>query len=68
MDITVKDRAELIEDGLDVSVKEIMKGITVRDHDVVDGFEVTTSIDGYDCTSDFFLDSYSNLKLEIVDD
>lgn len=49
-----------------VSVEEVMKGIWLLEHDVIDGFELTTDIDGIDRTTDFLLESGVILSRELV--
>ncbi len=48
------------EEYPDLDEEQILKSITVYDDDVIDGFGLTTHMNGYDNTQDFFL---SNAKI-----
>ena len=39
----------------DITPETVLDGIRIYESDVIDGFEVTTSINGLDNTNDFFL-------------
>ncbi|MBR6509709.1 MAG: hypothetical protein IKT38_03790 [Clostridia bacterium] len=43
------------EEYPDITPEKILESIRIYESDVIDGFEVTTSINGLDNTSDFFL-------------
>ena len=38
-----------------ITPDDLLKGVVIRNSDVVDGFELTTNIDGFDNTVDFLL-------------
>lgn len=56
----------LKENGL--TVAEVMKNVFLRNDDVVDGFQITTNIPGFDCTSDFFLGNGVVVEKSLVKD
>lgn len=47
------DSESLYEHGL--NVEDILRGIVLRESDIIDGFELTTNIPGHSPVTDFFL-------------
>jgi len=43
--------------GSGLTAEEVLKNVYLRDDDVVDGFQITTIIPGFEPTSDFFLEN-----------
>ena len=49
-----------------LSLEAVKRGVVLRPDSVVDGFVITTDIEGFDCTSDFFLEDAKIVAMEIV--
>lgn len=60
------DEEIMKECGCDIS--DVRNGIRIYDSDIIDGFELTTSICGCDNTSDFFLKNGEIKKVELLND
>lgn len=43
------------DDYVGIEPSDVLSHITIQESDVIDGFEITTNIDGLDNTTDFFL-------------
>ena len=54
------------EEYPDLTENQVLNNITVYNDDVVDGFELTTDIYGYDNTNDFFLFNGKIISKEIM--
>ena len=59
MEINKEEYPELTE-------KQVLDGIVLYDDDVVDGLVLSTSINGYDNTNDFFLKNAKIVKKELA--
>lgn len=57
--------AEMLEQN-GLSAEDVVDGIYIRDDDVCDGFQITTAINGFDCTTDFFLQNGILISKELV--
>lgn len=51
-----------------VTINQVIKNIVLKDHDIIDGFELTTDMYDLDNTYDFFLDNGKIISKEIVQD
>ena len=49
-----------------ITTGEVVDGIRLFESDEVDGFEITTILDDFDCTLDFFLTSGSIVGIEVI--
>lgn len=49
-----------------ITPDDLLKGVVIRNSDVVDGFELTTNIDGFDNTVDFFLQKAKITKKSLI--
>lgn len=56
-----------IDEEMGLSVEEVLNGVDVQEHDVIDGFVITTAIKGYECTADFFLSHIKDWRKDIVE-
>lgn len=52
----------------DITPEIVLDGVRVYESDVVDGFEITTSIRGLDNTNDFFLKNAVIEEKQLVDE
>lgn len=52
----------------DITPEEVLNGVRVYESDVVDGFEITTSINGLDNTQDFFLKNAVLEEKQLIDE
>lgn len=51
-----------------ITPETVLDGVRVYESDVVDGFEITTSIKGLDNTSDFFLKNAVLEEKQLIDE
>ena len=58
------EAATMEECGCDID--DVRNGIRIYNSDIIDGFELTTSINGCDNTSDFFLKNSIIKKAELL--
>jgi hypothetical protein len=49
-----------------VKAKDVLDGIFIRDHDIIDGFEITTAIEAVDRTRDYLLCNGRIVSREMV--
>lgn len=54
-EIDEESLAEKSKDNLPITPEDVLQAIILQDSDRIDGFEVTTSLLGFDCAFDFFL-------------
>lgn len=54
-DIDEESLAEKSKNNLPITPENVLQAIILQDSDRIDGFEVTTSLPGFDCAFDFFL-------------
>lgn len=59
------DEESLYEKGL--KAEDVLKHIVFQEHDVIDGFEISTNIPGYNCALNFFLCAGSVVSKEFVE-
>lgn len=52
----------------DITPEKVLDGVRVYESDVIDGFEITTSIRGLDNTQDFFLKNAVIEEKQLVDE
>lgn len=50
----------------DVTDKDVVEGLIIQDSDIVDGFELTTAVRGYDNTKDYFLKNAKIINKNII--
>jgi hypothetical protein len=56
-----------INEELDVPIETVSKNLLFYKDDAIDGFTVTTLIDGYDNTQDFFIKDMIYVGHEVVE-
>ena len=56
------------DENPDITPEKVLDGVRVYESDVVDGFEITTSIKGLDNTQDFFLKNAVLEEKQLVDE
>ncbi|GFI36481.1 hypothetical protein IMSAGC015_00642 [Lachnospiraceae bacterium] len=54
-DIDEESLVEKSKDNLPITPEDVLQAIILRDSDNIDGFELTTSLPGFNCAFDFFL-------------
>ena len=51
-----------------IAPNDVLKGVIIQNSDIIDGFEITTSIPNLDNTKDFFFTSAKIMKKKLIKD
>lgn len=65
-DIDGESLAEKSNNGATITPEDVLQAIILQNSDIIDGFELTTTLPGFDCAFDYFLCNGKIISKEFV--